>query len=233
MATSAGLSTLIEPRTQWEFPRFDDQTPQPDSDDQAPTGRAPRATRVGVSLVVGIVLIALGMSAVGVVIKAAGSTETLASGTDSAPTSSGALPTDGIALPMLVIHVTGAVKNPGVIDIPEGARVYEAIERAGGFTAEAQSDSVNLARFLVDGEHLLIPAIGDDQAAVASAPGRISLSLASPGELETLPGVGPAISARIVAWREANGPFRRVDDVLAVSGIGPATLEGFRDQVIP
>ena len=185
------------------------------------------------SLIVGIVLVALGMSAVGVVVKAAGARETLVSGTDSTPPSAAAVPTEGIAQPMLVVHVTGEVRNPGVIDIPEGARVYEAVEKAGGFTAEAQSQSVNLARFLVDGEHLFIPAIGDDQAAAAAGSGRVSLSLASPGELETLPGVGPAIAARIIAWREANGPFRHVDDVLAVSGIGPATLEGFRDQVVP
>ena len=232
MATSAGLSNLIDSRTQWEFPRFDDQTPQPDSDNRPPTKRASRATRVGVSLIVGIVLVALGMSAVGVVVKAAGTRETLVSGTDSRPASPGAMPPEGIVQPMLVIHVTGEVKNPGVINIAEGARVYEAIERAGGFTAEAQSQSVNLARFLVDGEHLFIPALGDDQPAAAVS-GRVSLSLASSSELETLSGVGPTIAARIIAWREANGPFRHVDDVLAVSGIGPATLEGFRDQVIP
>jgi competence protein ComEA len=232
VATSAGLSNLIDSRTQWEFPRFDDQTPQPDSDNRPPTKRAPRATRVGVSLIVGIVLVALGMSAVGVVVKAAGTRETLVSGTDSTPASPGALLPEGIVQPMLVVHVTGEVKNPGVIDIPEGARVYEAVEKAGGFTAEAQSDSVNLARFLVDGEHLFIPALGEDQPAAAVS-GRVSLSLASSSELETLSGVGPTIAARIIAWREANGPFRHVDDVLAVSGIGPATLEGFRDQVVP
>jgi competence protein ComEA len=232
VATSAGLSNLIDSRTQWEFPRFDDQTPQPDSENRPPTKRAPRATRVGVSLIVGIVLVALGMSAVGVVVKAAGTRETLVSGTDSTPASPGALLPEGIVQPMLVVHVTGEVKNPGVIDIPEGARVYEAVEKAGGFTAEAQSDSVNLARFLVDGEHLFIPALGEDQPAAAVS-GRVSLSLASSSELETLSGVGPTIAARIIAWREANGPFRHVDDVLAVSGIGPATLEGFRDQVVP
>lgn len=233
MATSAGLSTLIDPRNRWDFPRFDDQTPQPDSDDYPAPKRASRATRVGVGLVVGIVLISLAVSAVGVVVKATGATETVAGRGEPTPPSSAPGATDHVSTPLLVIHVTGAVSNPGVIEIAEGARVYEAVEKAGGFTPEAQSESVNLARFLVDGEHLVVPALGDNQSAVAAGSGRVSLSLASSSELETLPGVGPAIASRIVAWREAHGPFRHVDDVLAVSGIGPATLEGFRDQVVP
>ena len=233
MATSAGLSTLLNSGNQWAFPRFDDQSPQAGHDDADPPRKAPRAVRIGVSLIIGIVVVALGISAAGVVVKAAGQTEIVAAQETQGPVGERAIAPASSAQPLLIIHVTGAVRNPGVIEIPEGARVFEAIEKAGGFTTEARSDAVNLARFLVDGEHLSIPTISEELPAADVSGGRVSLSLASPSELETLPGIGPTIAARIVAWRETHGPFRHVDDVLAVSGIGPATLEGFRDQVVP
>ena len=233
MATSAGLSTLLNSENQWAFPRFDDQSPQAGHDDADPPRKAPRAVRIGVGLVIGIVVVALGISAAGVVVKAAGRTEIVAAQQTQGPVSERAIASASSAEVTLIIHVTGAVSKPGVIEIPEGARVFEAIEKAGGFTPDALSDAVNLARFLVDGEHLSIPTIGEELPAADVSGGRVSLSLASPSELETLPGIGPTIAARIVAWRETHGPFRHVDDVLAVSGIGPATLEGFRDQVVP
>jgi len=133
----------------------------------------------------------------------------------------------------LVIHVSGEVMSPGIISLAEGSRVIDAVERAGGHTSLAALDAVNLARLVVDGEHLVIPGEGEEVVLSAAGNGLVSLSLASETELQELPGVGPAIASRIVSWREANGPFRHVDDILAVSGIGPATLEKFRDLVTP
>jgi competence protein ComEA len=119
------------------------------------------------------------------------------------------------------------------VELSEGARVHDAIQAAGGVTTEANVGAVNLARLVVDGEHLVVPAEGELPDSLASSSGLVSLSLASASELESLSGVGPALAQRIITWREEHGPFRQVEDVLAVSGIGPATLEGFRNQVVP
>lgn len=135
----------------------------------------------------------------------------------------------------VMVHVVGAVESPGVIELPENSRIVDALAKAGGAREDAVLSGINLARVLFDGEQILVPALGDEPAQASSdAPaGLISLSRGTSAELETLPRVGPATAARIIAWREENGPFASVDDVLAVSGIGPATLEGFRSLVVP
>lgn len=146
----------------------------------------------------------------------------------------------------LIVHVTGAVENPGVIELSEGARVIDVVARAGGATDDADLAAVNLAREVVDGEQIHLPRVGEEPpapapgAAGAASPGGaggatagavVNINSASSAELETLPGVGPALAGRIIAWREQNGPFRSVDELLAVSGIGEKTLSGFRDQI--
>ena len=135
----------------------------------------------------------------------------------------------------VMVHVVGAVESPGVIELPENSRIVDALAKAGGARDDAVLSGINLARVLFDGEQIVVPALGDEPAAAlgGAAPGLVSLSRGTSAELETLPRVGPATAARIIAWREANGPFASVDDVLAVSGIGPATLEGFRSLVVP
>ena len=134
----------------------------------------------------------------------------------------------------LVVHVVGAVVRPGVVRLPEFSRVEDALAQAGGPTAEAQLSGVNLAREIFDGEQIVVPVWGQEvSAATGSGLGPISLSRADQAALETLPRVGPATAQRIIAWRESNGPFRSVEDLLAVSGIGPATLEGLADLVVP
>lgn len=135
----------------------------------------------------------------------------------------------------LYVHVLGAVVSPGLFELHEGARAVDAIAAAGGFTAEADRGAVNLARFVDDGEQIAVPVLGaEGEAAVhtgVSGDGRVNINSASAAELETLPRVGPAMSARIIAWRETNGRFSSVDDLLAVTGVGEKTLEGFRDLV--
>lgn len=133
----------------------------------------------------------------------------------------------------VMVHVVGAVAEPGVVSLPESSRVQDALALAGGALADADLRSVNLARTVFDGEQIVVPRVGDPLDSSGGASGLISLSQADQASLETLPRIGPATAERIIAWREANGPFRSVEDLLAISGIGPATLEGLADLVVP
>ncbi|WP_288452430.1 helix-hairpin-helix domain-containing protein, partial [uncultured Microbacterium sp.] len=105
---------------------------------------------------------------------------------------------------------------------------------AGGFTADADRAAVNLARTVSDGEQLVVPVAGTSPqggTAPAAGDGLVNLNTADAAALDTLPGVGPATAARILAWREEHGRFGSVDDLLSVSGIGEKTLDELRDKV--
>lgn len=129
----------------------------------------------------------------------------------------------------VVVHVAGAVRRPGLVRLPSGSRVADAIERAGGARSSRYLDSVNLARVLVDGEQIVL----GHAAASAASGGKLSLGSASAAELEQLPGVGPVLAERIVSWRTEHGPFRTVDDLDGVSGVGASLMEQIRPLVIP
>jgi competence protein ComEA len=135
----------------------------------------------------------------------------------------------------LVVHVAGAVADPGVYRMPTGARVTDAIKRAGGATAEAVPDSINLAAPLADGQQIQVPA----ERGAASAPGTtgtdgpISLGTATVEELDTIEGIGPVTAAAILEFRDHNGGVSSVDDLDQVSGIGPTTMEALRARLQP
>jgi len=146
----------------------------------------------------------------------------------------------------VVVHVAGAVERPGVVELPAGSRVAAAVDAAGGALGDAELSAVNLARLVVDGEQVYVPRAGEalpgaappgpptpagTPAGSGDPPGVVDLNTADLATLDTLPGVGPAIAQRILDWREAHGPFHSVDELLEVSGIGPATLERLRDRV--
>jgi competence protein ComEA len=132
----------------------------------------------------------------------------------------------------LFVHVVGAVNNPGMYQLPAGARVVDAVFAAGGLTDKADNSSVNLARELSDGEQLVVYEIGEQGAAATSSGNAlVSLNRAGDKQLQELPGIGPALAGRIIAWREANGGFKSKQDLLKVSGIGPTLLEGLIDLV--
>lgn len=142
----------------------------------------------------------------------------------------------------VVVHVVGQVASPGLVTLPAGARVADALERAGGPTQIADVTQVNLARPLSDGEQLRIPARGETPPAQASgagtdagagggASGCVNVNSADAGELDQLPGIGPALAERIVDHRATQGRFGSVDDLTQVSGIGEKTLQRFRDRV--
>jgi competence protein ComEA len=135
---------------------------------------------------------------------------------------------------MVLVHVVGAVEEPGVVSLPENSRVHDALALAGGAQEDAELGGVNLARVVYDGEQIIVPRVGEPVVASSGeGSGPISLSRADQETLETLPRIGPATAERIIAWRDKNGPFRSVEDLLAVSGIGPATLEGLAEHVVP
>ena len=180
--------------------------------------------RWGVGAVVILALGALAIAVIVGIVRGAGSAQSLA----PAPV------TVATASTSLYVHVSGAVNAPGLYVLHADARVVDAVAAAGGLAEDAEAAGVNLARPVSDGEQVIVPRVGEAPAAGPAgvpADGRVNLNSADEGALDTLPGVGPAIAGRIIEWREANGRFASVDDLLSVSGIGPKMLESLRDLV--
>jgi competence protein ComEA len=139
-----------------------------------------------------------------------------------------------------VVHVAGAVRRPGVYSLGPGARVQDAVRRAGGARHSANLDAVNLAAKLADGQQIIVPSnapaavAGAASPAPGEAPGApVSLGSATLEQLQTLDGVGPATAAKIVAYRTEHGGFRSVDDLANVPGIGPKKLAAMKPHVQP
>lgn len=143
------------------------------------------------------------------------------------------LPTTTVAPATLYVHLAGAVAHPGLYRLGAGARLVDGVAAAGGFTADADRGAVNLARLLTDGEQVHVPRAGEAPPAGADAPddGLVNLNTAETAELDTLPRIGPTLAERIIAWREDNGRFTSIEDLLAVPGIGEKMLARLRDLV--
>lgn len=138
-----------------------------------------------------------------------------------------------------IVHVAGAVRRPGVYRLAAGARVRDALRRAGGATSRADANAINLAAPVQDGVQVVVPRRASSAAAAASgAPAAlaetapVNLNTASAEELQTLDGVGPATAADILGYRSQHGGFRSVEDLDQVPGIGPKTMEALRDKVV-
>lgn len=144
------------------------------------------------------------------------------------------------------VHVVGAVGRPGVYELPPGSRVRDAVDVAGGLTASAAPEGLNLARLVQDGEQLRVPTVEEMAAQPSGGPGApaaggpggasaagglVDLNTADAALLDTLPGVGPSTAQKIVDDREKNGPFKTVEDLLRIPGIGEKKLESLRDLV--
>jgi competence protein ComEA len=148
--------------------------------------------------------------------------------------------TTAAAAPGLVVDVVGAVRRPGLYRLSEGARVADAVERAGGASRRAQLDLVNLAAPISDGEQIVVPrrgavaAVGGGGGGAPGAPaGPVHLNTATLEQLDALPGVGPVTAQKILDYRQEHGAFASVDELDAIPGIGPARLEQLRDLVAP
>lgn len=137
----------------------------------------------------------------------------------------------------IVVHITGQVKNQGVIYVPEGARVIDGIKAAGGPLQGADMDRINLARVLQDGEKLYVPAFDEvldnemDLGYNEQINLRININTASTTQLETLQGIGPVLARRIVDFREKEGRYAKTEDIMKVSGIGPKVYENLKDSI--
>lgn len=144
--------------------------------------------------------------------------------------------------PLVLVHVLGAIKSPGVVELPQGARVADAIVKAGGLTAAADPGELNLAAVVVDGSQVVIGTKGKPRGEVrgegsdagAGSPGRsatVSLNTATLEQLDTLPGVGPVTAQKILDWRKLHGRFSAVTELQEVDGIGPKTYADIAPNV--
>ncbi len=138
----------------------------------------------------------------------------------------------------LVVDVKGAIKSPGVYEMKLGDRVIDVIEQAGGLHENADSNNINFAMKLVDEMVLYIPIVGEEltpEPTVGSVQnqgdGKVNLNKASEAELQTLTGVGPAKATAIIEYRNQNGGFKKVEEIMEISGIGEKTFEKFKDQI--
>ena len=194
--------------------------------DDSPSDRR----RFGVGAAIVVVLAALAITVgIGIVRGAAAPVDVVAIDPAASDTGTG----DAVAAQVLYVHVSGAVNAPGLYILDTDARVLDAIAAAEGFRDDADDDAVNLARPLSDGEQLVVPVVGaaPAEAQVAAGDGRINLNTADEAALDTLPRIGPALAARIIEWRDANGRFTTVEDLLAVPGFGDKMLESLRALV--
>ena len=143
------------------------------------------------------------------------------------------------AAKQVVVDVAGAVRRPGLYRLRDGMRIADAVAAAGGATAKAELDAVNLAAPIADGEQVLVPAGGAAGAAADSPPAGSSptapldLNSATAEQLDALPGIGPATAQKIVDYRTAHGPFHSVDELDAVPGIGAGRIAQLHGLVIP
>ena len=206
-----------------------------------------RGGRLGVSRSAVLAVLAVGLALVVVIgMRVAWAAESSRPQTLPDPPASALLPPPPVSptATAVVVHVAGQVATPGIVRLSPGARVVDAIEAAGGATTTADLASVNLARPVVDGEQVYVPQPGEvpppQDSASPGGPGAgatggpgatIDLNTADGSALDALPGVGPVLAERIIAWRSEHGRFTSVDELGEVSGIGEKLLSPIRDRV--
>jgi competence protein ComEA len=205
--------------------------------------RAALVVVAGLAMLVGGVVVRSGQASTPVPERTASPTAaSIAAVPTSGVASSGPSGTASASATAVVVHVVGAVTTPGLVQLPAGSRVADAVSAAGGATTEADLSRVNLARLVTDGEQVVIPRPGEQVAAApasggpagapsASGGAPVNLNTADAAALDSLPGIGPVLAERIIAFRTDNGPFTSVDDLGEVSGIGERLLDQLRPLV--
>jgi competence protein ComEA len=143
-------------------------------------------------------------------------------------TASSGTPVSSQGLDQIVVDIKGDVQTPGLVTLPAGARVADAIAAAGGVTPNADVTGINLAERLSDGQMVFI---GNAQSMQLSSDPRINLNLATESDLDSLPGVGPVMAGRIIAWRESNQRFHSIEELQEVPGIGPKVFANLKPLV--
>ncbi|HEV7740817.1 MAG TPA: ComEA family DNA-binding protein [Pseudolysinimonas sp.] len=192
--------------------------------------------RVGAGAALVLALVGAGVAVLLTAVTPHGSSATIAPPGPRPGATSQATPDAGDGS-VIYVHILGQVEQPGLYSLHDGDRAVDIVAAAGGFTPQADTAAINLARFLSDGEQIIVPAVGEAVSGSGSAAGattpdaKVNLNTADATALETLPRIGPAMAQRIIDWRDKNGPFSAVEDLLAVPGIGNATFEGLRDLV--
>lgn len=148
----------------------------------------------------------------------------------------------------ILVHVSGCVKEEKIVSLPDGSRINDAIEAAGGLTKDADLSNVNLAYILEDGEKIYIPKKGEELSEISSSlivnnssnssnnsslskSTKVNINKATQAELETIPGIGPSTALKIVTYRNENGKFKSIEDIKNVSGIGDAKYEKMKDYI--
>lgn len=157
---------------------------------------------------------------------------------EAAPVAERSVATPTVAA-RIAVDVIGAVQQPGVVWLPVGARIDDAVRAAGGLAPDADREAINMAAPLMDGQQIRVQRVGETMALAAPMSGEpaladgglININTADAAMLETLPGVGPATAAAIVSHRAANGAFKRIEDIENVKGIGPSLVEQIRGQI--
>lgn len=149
---------------------------------------------------------------------------------------------------LVIVHITGAVRTPGIVKLPEGARIEDAIDKAGGLTEDADISDVNLAYVLEDGIKIKIPTISEEknEEIIISSSGEgivekeisnnsenkiININKANETDFQTLPGIGASLAGRIVEYRNSNGKFNEIEDIKNVSGIGESKYENIKNLI--
>lgn len=149
---------------------------------------------------------------------------------------------------LVIVHITGAVRTPGIVKLPEGARIEDAIDKAGGLTEDADISDVNLAYVLEDGIKIKIPTISEEknEEIIINSSGEgivekeisnnsenkiININKANETDLQTLPGIGASLAGRIVEYRNSNGKFNEIEDIKNVSGIGESKYENIKNLI--
>jgi competence protein ComEA len=229
--------------------RADDQSLTAIDLEEARSPARPRFSRLHVGVVCSLVLLGVVFAALAVlrarpVALATPQSVPVSVSTSPPNASPPAASTNSSPRPRIVVHVLGAVRRPGLVRLPQGSRVQDAIDAAGGLLSSAAPGELNLAQILTDGQQMVVGSRahpggrlsdggsgpGSSSAGSRSSP-QVDLNNATATQLDSLPGVGPVTAERILAWRSEHGSFRRVEELQEVEGIGPKTYADIAPHV--